>query len=172
MKKGMKRKGLLLCALGSLMSILIGCGGTSVEPHKEGRLYVVNNVGWASNLVEGDDRYLNVEWEGEIWKIHPNMNQDGSPTMEGAVQLTPEPLPGGTPIDFIYYFHFVGDQKGLRLSEILKIIGEEAIIDGDITIDLYSVKWEPTSNTIYPYARVVRGKFDGIHSYPELTGGI
>ena len=160
----------LIWTVSGLIGVLIGCGGSTVGTYREGRLYVVNNAGWGSNLGEVN-KYIVVKWEGEMMEIPLNMNQDGSPTGVGAVQLTPDPLPGGTPIDFTYYFYYVGDRKPMQLSEVLKILGEEATIDGDITIEIYSATWNPGSNWVIAYARVVKGKFDGSHPYPELTGG-
>ena len=42
---------------------------------------------------------------------------------------------------------------------------EEAIVDGDITIELYSHSWMVTDSQIVVLAKVHKGKFDGIHMY-------
>ena len=137
----------LIGPLIGLIGVLIGCGGSTIGTYREGRLYVVNNVCGYSNLGENYDRIF-VEWEGEEVPILRNMSDDGSWTQAGAVLLTSEPLPGGTPIDFTYYFQYVGDKQPMRLSEVLEELGEEAIIDGDITIDIYSAQWNPRNSTI------------------------
>ena len=160
----------LVWVASGLIGIFLNCGVSTVITYRDGRLYVVNNTNLESNL--GGFEYILVEWEGEEIKIPRNMNPDGSWTHAGAVQLTPEPLPGGTGIDFTYHYFFVGASQPVRLSGVLKVLGEEAIIDGDITIDIYSRVWEPGHVTnIMAYAGVVKGEFDGPHSYPELRGG-
>ncbi|HID11134.1 MAG TPA: hypothetical protein EYP17_07515 [Candidatus Latescibacteria bacterium] len=138
---------------------------------------MVNNTGWRMNLGNspcGDltDRYILIDWEGMEVKVPPNMDCDGNPTGVGAVELTSEPLPGGTEVDFTYYFFYVGDRKPMKLSEVLARVGERAIVDGDITIELYASSadvvpfgehWARVD--IVPIARIIKGKFDGIHIY-------
>ena len=90
------------------------------------------------------------------------MDRDKNSTGVGAIPITSEPLDGGVSVDFAYRFYYVGDEMQRTLSDVLK---EEAIVDGDITIELYSENWVPTSNQIVILAEVHRGKFDGIHMY-------
>jgi hypothetical protein len=154
----------LVWAVGGLIGIGSGCGKSTTGTFKPGRLYVVNNVGYNSN-VGITDRYIEVTWEEEIFFIPMNMDRDGNPTGAGAVLLTPEPLPGGTQIDFTYLFIFEIARRTMQLSEVLAVIGEEAVIDGDITIEIYSARWDPMASTIIAFARVIKGKYDGIHRY-------
>ena len=158
----------LICVVGGLMGLLIGCGESTTGTFKEGRLYVVNNTGYNSNVGTSEfavDRYIEVTWEGEVIFIPMNMDRDGNPTGAGAVLLTPEPLPGGTVIDFTYLFIFEIARRTMELSEVLARIGEKAVIDGDITIEIYSARWDPMASTIIAFARVIKGKYDGIHRY-------
>ena len=145
---------------------LPGCEST--REYGEGDVYVVNNAGSMSNLpfhgagANLEDLYLIVVWEGERIEIQPNMDDDKNSTGVGAVRITSEPLAGGLSVDFAYRFYYVGDEMQRKLSDVLE---EEALIDGDITIELYSEKWLPTNNQIVILAEVHRGKFDGIHMY-------
>ena len=146
--------------------VLLGCEGT--RNYEEGNVHVVNNAGSLSNLpfhATGrplEELYLIVVWEGEWIRIQPNMDDDKNSTGVGAVQITSEPLAGGVCVDFAYRFYYVGDEMQRTLSDVLK---EEALIDGDITIELFSENWAPTSNQVVIRAEVHRGKFDGIHMY-------
>ncbi|HID95008.1 MAG TPA: hypothetical protein EYP53_02980 [Candidatus Latescibacteria bacterium] len=145
--------------------VLSGCTEHATRLYKEGRLYVVNN---ACPHSREEPRWVTVEWEGESILVDPNMDEDGEPTGVGAVLITPASLPGGTEIDFVFNFRFVGEIRSRRLSEVLPS-GQKAIIDGDITIDIYSLRWDPSRGLIIDCtARVISGKFDGIHPYPEL----
>ena len=163
-------KWLSALAVGVLTIALLDCGETT-KAFRDGRLYVVNNTVWRTNLGNGacgdiSDRYILIEWEGTEVKVPPNMDCDGNPTGVGAVELTSEPLPGGTEIDFTYYFFYVGNRESMKLSEVLGRIGEKAIIDGDITIEIYSEYWGKWNQCdIVPYARVIKGKFNGVHIY-------
>jgi len=149
-----------------IVLVLAGCEST--REFAEGDVYVVNNVGAESNLpfhgagTDLKELYLVVVWEGERLHIPPNMDRDKNSRGVGAVQITSEPLPGGTAVDFSYRFYYVGDEMERKLSEVME---EEALVDGDITIELYSEHWAPTSNQIVVLAEVHRGKFDGIHFY-------
>jgi hypothetical protein len=146
--------------------VLLGCEST--REFDEGDLYVVNNAGERSCLpfhgagANLEDLYLYVIWEGEWIKVQPNMDEDKNSTGVGAVRITSEPLAGGLSVDFTYRFYYVGDEMQRTLSDVLE---EEALVDGDITIELYSENWTPTSNQIVVLAEVHRGKFDGIHMY-------
>jgi hypothetical protein len=157
--------------ISGLIGILGGCGGSSTRTYDDGRLYVVNNLSWGQHLgplssSKVDERYILVEWEGEV-RIHPNMDQEGNPTGIGAVQLTPESLPGGTEIDFPFtYAIYWGKQSKNELSVLLEALGFKAIIDGDITIEIYSQDWTPASSSeMVCLAAVLRGKRDEIHVY-------
>ena len=149
-----------------IVLLLLGCEST--REYGEGDVYVVNNAGSMSNLpfhgagANLEDLYLYVIWECEWKKIPPNMDDDKNSTGVGAVRITSEPLAGGLSVDFAYRFYYVGDEMQRKLSDVLE---EEALIDGDITIELYSEKWLPTNNQIVILAEVHRGKFDGIHMY-------
>jgi len=148
--------------------VLVFLGCESTRECGEGNLYVVNNAGTMSCLpfhgagANLEDLYLVVVWEGEWLKIQPNMDEEKNSTGVGAVRITSEPLSGGVAVDFAYRFYYVGDEMQRTLSDVLE---EEALIDGDITIELYSEKWLPTNNQIVILAEVHRGKFDGIHMY-------
>ena len=147
------------------MLVLLGCEST--KRYGEGDVYVVNNSGLASCLryytvVGGDLYHLIVEWEGERIKIKCNMDVNGNSTGVGAVRITSEPLEGGLSVDFAYCFLFVGDEKVWKFSDVLE---EEALVDGDITIELYSERWDPSSWDIVVLGTAHRGKFDGIHIY-------
>ena len=148
---------------------LLGCEGGKI--YRPGHVYVVVNVGWQSLLpvhdfygpLGADDLYIKVIWEDKFFYIHPNMDRDGNPTGVGAVRITDEPLPGGTLVDLEYRFQYVGDEIGKKLSEM---VGEsDRTIDGDITVEIYSEHWEPKSGNVMAFAKVHRGRFDGIHKY-------
>jgi hypothetical protein len=132
----------------------------------EGDVYVLNNVGRASNLPHGggalEDLYVAVEWEGERIKIQPNMDEDKNSTGIGAVRITAEPLEGGVVVDFAYGFMYYGDEMQRKLSGVME---EEALVDGDITIELYTEYWIPGSYSVIVLAEVHKGKYDGIHFY-------
>ena len=157
-------KRFLICV--GIVLVFLGCEGT--RTYDEGNLYVVNNAGSMSNLpfhgagANLEDLYLIVVWEGEWLHIQPNMDDDKNSTGVGAVRITSEPLTAGLSVDFLYRFYYVGDEMQRTLSNVLE---EEALVDGDITIELYSEKWLPTNNQIVILAQVHRGKFDGIHMY-------
>ena len=146
--------------------LLLGCEST--REYGEGDVYVVNNVGDRSNLpyhssgTSMKDLYLAVEWEGERIEIQPNMDEDKNSTGVGAVRITSEPLAGGVVVDFSFFYLYVGDEMQRKVSDVSE---EEAIVDGDITIELYSEKWEPSSERIFVLTKLHRGKFDGIHFY-------
>ncbi|RKY66023.1 MAG: hypothetical protein DRQ08_04140 [Candidatus Latescibacterota bacterium] len=148
---------------------LLDCEGGKI--YRPGHVYVVANVGWQSLLpvhsFDGplgvNDLYIKVIWEEKFFYIHPNMDREGNPTGVGAVRITDEPLPGGTLVDLEYRFQYVGDEIGKKLSEM---VGEsDRTIDGDITVEIYSEHWEPKSGNVMAFAKVHRGRFDGIHKY-------
>jgi len=146
-----------------LMLAFFGCGEKPTRSYRDGRLWVVNNFSsW-----DPAGRWLTVEWEGEVISVDNNMDYEGNPTGVGAVLITPEPLPGGTVVDFTFNFKFGNEVRTRRLSELLPS-GQKAIIDGDITIEVYSLKWDPRLAYNDAAVRVVSGKFDGVHPYPEL----
>jgi hypothetical protein len=149
-----------------IVLVLMGCEAT--KSFREGHVYVVNNVGGRGNLpfygvgVKFEDRYVIAEWEGERIKIHPNMHEDKSSTGVGAVRITSEPLAGGVVVDFVYCYCDGGNEERRKISHVL---GERVIMDGDMTIELYSDHWDLVDHQIMVYPELHRGKFDGIHMY-------
>jgi len=149
-----------------IVLVLAGCEST--REFAEGDVYVVNNVGSRINLpfhstgVGYEDIWINVVWEGERLKIHPNMNEDKTSTGVGAVRITSEPLPGGTVVDFLFIYLYVGSELDRMLSHVLE---EEAVVDGDITIELYTERWEPSNDRMFVLAKLHKGKYDGVHLY-------
>ena len=146
---------------------LVGCEST--REFGEGDVYVVNNVGSRINFpyhslggMSMDDIYVVVEWEGERIKIQPNMDEDGNSRGVGAVRITSEPLAGGVVVDFLFLYLYVGSELDRKVSDVSE---EEAIIDGDITVELYTEKWEPNNDRMFVFAKVHKGKYDGIHLY-------
>ena len=146
--------------------VLLGC--ESMGGAGEGDVYAVNNVGSMGNLpfhglgASLEDIYVIVVWEGERVKIHPNVDDDMNCTGFGAVKITSEPLAGDVVVDFVYGFFNGGNEEQRKLSDVLQ---EEVLVDGDITIELYSAKWDPTNHYVNVFAEVHRGKYDGIHMY-------
>ena len=149
-----------------IVLLLVGCEST--REYGEGDVYVVNNAGAMSNLPHHgagtpmEDLYVPVEWEGERIEIQPNMDEEKNSTGVGAVKITSEPLKGGVAVDLTYSFLYLGDEMQRKLSGVME---EEPLIDGDITIELYSEKWEPGSYGMIVLAQVHKGKYDGIHFY-------
>ena len=146
--------------------LLLGCEST--REFGEGDVYVVNNVGSRINFpyhsmgTSMEDIYIVVEWEGERIRIKPNMDEDGNSTGVGAVRITSEPLAGGVVVDFLFLYIYVGSELDRRISDVSE---EEALVDGDITIELYTEKWEPANDRMFVLAKVHKGKYDGIHLY-------
>jgi len=148
---------------------LLGCGEGG-KIYRPGHVYVVANVGWRSlipyHYMESplgvDDLYIKVIWEEKVFYIHPNMDKEGNPTGVGAVRITEEPLPGGTLVDLDYCFYYVGEAQK-RLSDMVP--ESDRTIDGDITVEIYSEDWKPWCDRIMAFAKVHRGRFDGIHKY-------
>ena len=149
-----------------IVLVLLGCEST--REFGEGDVYVVNNLGSRINFpyhsmgMSMEDIYVVVEWEGERINIRPNMDEDGNCTGVGAFRLTSEPLAGGILVDFLFLYLYVGSELDRRISDVSE---EEAVIDGDITIELYTEKWEPTNDRMFVLAKVHKGKYDGIHLY-------
>ena len=132
--------------------VLMGCTSSTGPEFREGRLYAVNNARPAS-------------WGGyikEVWMILEevrydvpfNMTAEGAGTGEGAVELSEAPLPGGMTVDVTYAYKY-GD-----ITQEGKIT---VPVDGNMTIDLYMEKWDSKISVIT--ARVVPGKWDGVHHY-------
>ena len=149
-----------------ILLVLLGCEST--REFGEGDVYVVNNVGSRINFpyhalgTPMDEIYLVVEWEGERIHINPNMDEDGNSTGLGAVRITSEPLAGGVLVDFLFLYLYVGSELDRMISDVSE---DEAIIDGDITIELYTDEWNPGNDRMFVLAKVHKGRYDGIHLY-------
>jgi len=165
------RERFLIGVLSGLIGILLGCGESTIgTQERQGELYVVNNTTAGCNFGGEHNAYIIVEWEGEEIRIPWNMKTDGTWSKVGAVKLTREPLPGGTEVDFTYYYNFIGTKTSMRLSEVFSSLGEkQTVIDGSITIEIYSTSWQPyysVGNRITAFARVIKGQYNGTHLYP------
>jgi hypothetical protein len=149
-----------------IVLVLLGCEST--RELGEGDVYVVNNLGSRINFpyhsmgTSMEEIYIVVEWEGERINIQPNMDEDGNCTGVGAFRITSEPLAGGVLVDFLFLYLYVGSELDRMLSDVLE---EKVVVDGDITIELYTEKWEPANDRMYVLAKVHKGKYDGIHLY-------
>ena len=134
--------------------------------HRDGRIYILNNIRPNGILANGetDPRIFFIVYEGQEYLIPHNMTYDGQPTLVGAVSITPEPLPGGTQVDFDYVIEETGDKTPRKLSTAL---GDVVTIDGDITIEFYDSDWEIAGFYTFeqPVPRILAGKFDSIHDY-------
>lgn len=144
-----------------LLLVFYTCNSTSSVPN-DGRVYVVNNTR-PPETPGGNDyvKWVKVVYEGTEYDIPHNMDHDGNPTGVGAIELTRgEPLPGGLAVQLVYKW----DHQGGNVDE-----GRITVtVDGNMTIEMYMLDpWESFdpggAGTLT--ARVVRGKWDGIHRY-------
>lgn len=150
--------------------VMLGCGWDigEVAPKatervfQDGRVYALNNL-----RPRGIDapRVFFVVHDGQRFDVPHNMTFDGEPTLAGAVLLSPDPLPGGTPLDLEYWAEQGGDVKPRVLSDFWN---GPVIVDGDMTIEFYYETWEYVGwdySHIIP--KIVHGKFEGAHAYEE-----
>ena len=140
--------------LGLVVFLLSSCSSTGPE-YKDGRLYALNNT---QPYVEGisERRYAEEVWvvyEGIRYDIPFNMDFYGDPTGAGPVELTEEPLLGGTVVRL--------ECVVLHGAPMKKTV--DVTIDGNVTVEIYwdiwNYKWSSFS------LRVVPGRWDGIHHY-------
>jgi hypothetical protein len=140
--------------------ILFGCGfdvgeiapKATERVFREGRVYVLNNI--------RPDRIFYITYEGQKFDTPHNMTLQREPTLQGAVLITPDPLPGGTEVDFEYWVEEWGDVVQRKLSAFL---GGPVVIDGDLTIEFYESDWDFFGGIVIP--KVFPGKHDAPHIY-------
>lgn len=128
--------------------------------YREGRVYVLNNIRPGG---PEDIRIFFVTYDGQQFDVPHNMTYDGDPSLAGPMLITPEPLPGGTPVDFVYWVEESGDVKPRNLSAFL---GDPVVVDGDFTVAFHSIDWECTTNCIVVPV-VISGRQDGLYTYPK-----
>ena len=136
------------------MSQMMGCSGSTDTTYEDGRLYVVNNTRLPTLPGGGDFvKKMWVVYEGiEIYPPN-NLTHEGEPTGAGCLELTEEPLPGGTTVTLVY-----------RFDHMNGVVSERSItvtIDGNTTIDIYMEDWSITGYGSTVIARVVPGKWEG-----------
>lgn len=154
------------------VAVAVGCGVDlgEIAPkatnrvYRDGRIYVINNMRPLGISWWKDNRTLLVKYEGQQFYVPHNMTFAGEPTLAGAVLITPEPLPGGTLLDFIYATEYGGSLTDKILSMAL---GGPLVIDGDLTVDFYNEDWNQYDYTGLISARVIPGKFSGTHEYAK-----
>jgi hypothetical protein len=139
---------------------LFGCGfdigeiapKATERVFREGRFYVLNNIQpW---------RTFYITYEGQKFDVPPNLTDQREPTLQGAVLITPDPLPGGTEVDFEYWVLEQGDVVPRKFSAFL---GGPVVIDGDITVEFYESDWNAYGGIIIP--KVFPGKYEAPHIY-------
>jgi len=134
--------------------IFQGCSGTVDQSFEDGRLYVVNNA--RPPTIAGGSDYVKKLWvvyEGVKYDLPFNLTNDGTPTGAGAIELTEDPLSGGTIVEVEYFFDHMN-----AFVESRKIT---VTIDGNMTIDTYMQDWNISSYGSTVLARVVPGKWEG-----------
>ncbi len=139
-----KIRGWLVCVLPVLLlGMLLGCSSSTGMKHKDGRLFVVNDlVAMFSVWVIYDDVRYDIPF---------NLTQDGEPTGVGAVQIGDGMIPGGMSVRFEY----VMDNGNQTFRGDVSLI-----IDGDMTVELYTMDlndpWHSATGV-----RIIPGKWDG-----------
>lgn len=156
------------CAILGVIVVFFGCGvdigeiapKATERVYRDGRVYVLNNI---RPRDYEDIRIFFVTYDGQKFDVPHNMTYDGEPSLAGPVLITPEPLPGGTPVDFEYWVEEQGDVKPRNLSAYL---GGPVTIDGDITVAFHSGgDWDCNWCVVVP--TIIRGKQDGAYTYPK-----
>lgn len=136
------------------MSQVMGCSGTMDTTYEDGRLYAVNNTRQPT-LPGGTDgiKKMWVIYEGIEYYPPNNMTALGAPTNAGCIELTEDPLPGGTIVPIVFKFDHM---HGLVSERDIDVT-----IDGNMTIDIYMADWYVAYTRSTVIARVVPGKWSG-----------
>lgn len=148
-----------------LPAALPGCGldmgeiapKASQRVYRDGRIYALYN---GRPTAGSRIRTLTIMYEGQGVGVPPNMNEQKEATLQGASLITPDPLPGGTPVDLEFAVAEAGEERR-RFSDYF---GGPVVIDGDITIEFYDEKWEASPFGIL-VLRMLSGKHDSPHVY-------
>ncbi len=141
---------MVLCGL----VFLIGCSGSTDTTFGDGRLYAVNNT--RPPTIPGGSDFVKRMWviyDGIRFDPPNNLTTDGESTGAGCMELTEEPLPGGTTVTVEYKFD--------HMNAFVEAREITVIIDGNTTIDIYMENWSITGYGSTVIARVVPGKWGG-----------
>ena len=152
--KQWRRLALVLLLSWGAVSVL-SCSGTVNTQQDDGKIYVLNNV-IPSELGAGLGFFASSVWvvyDGVRYDIPFNMDNERNPTGAGALELTEEPLPGGTSVTLeCVVLHGISEPKSITVT-----------IDGNITIEMYWEEWTDMYTTYL--LRIIPGRWDGIHRY-------
>ena len=137
------------------LSQMMSCSGSTATTYEDGRLYAVNNTR-PPTLPEGGDfvKKMWVVYEGIAFYPPNNLTHEGEPTGAGCIELTEEPLPGGSTVILVYKFDHMNGMVEDRSITVT--------IDGNTTIDIYMEDWSITGYGSTVIARVVPGKWGGV----------
>ena len=148
------RSFLVVAVLFLPLIFLLGCTSSTKQQFKDGRLYAVNNARPSYTGYRFSIRGVWATLDGVQYDIPFNMTSEGEPTGAGAVELTGDPLPGGMILEVTYGCRF----RDTTIEQKLTVT-----VDGNVTIDVYMESWDIQHSIIT--ARLVPGRWDGIHSY-------
>lgn len=149
-----------LCAVA-----LLGCGvdmgeiapKASQRVFRDGRIYALYN---GRPTAGSRIRTLTIMYDGQGIVVPPNMNEQKEATLQGATLITPDPLPGGTPVDLQFAVAEAGEERRMFSD----YFGGPVVVDGDMTIEFYDEKWEASPFGIL-VLKILSGKHDAPHVY-------